>query len=343
VCRAGQLARYDCASLGERCVMTREGALCMPEPSPDDPLACHSAERPSCEGSQLRMCIGGQVQRYDCARHGASCQEEGGIAYCRASGNVQSFIPSLGGELCDGEDNDGDGLVDEDRACDEVPLVAFVPEGLPLANLEQRMSRELNVLNQIFSPMRFQWARTRTVTEQYRSFAPEQLAQAAQELSVVESRSHALREESSGQSGLDFYVPVLLTQEIHSTPPKAGLSTLPNARCGGVRVSDEPSIVSGLIVLSEDRAPETLTHEMGHYLGLCHTHEQVAQFTVRVGALTCENSGDGICDTPEDPGVDACLRAGLCEVVCSSGAQPDPFNIMSYYFGCRQQIGRAHV
>jgi len=338
-CSGGELVRYDCASLGQRCVMTREGALCMPKPSPEDPLACDRAERAACEGEVLRLCVDGRVQRIDCGRRNAVCREDGGHAHCQAWDVIDPFIPALSGELCDGEDNDADGLIDEDDVCQQIPLVAFVPQGIPLEHLALRMQRELNVLNQIYAPMRFFWSRLRSVSEQYGAFEPEQLVQAADQLSVAESRSSMTRSGSRAQGeGLDFYIPVLLTQKIETTPPKVGLSTLPNASCGGVRVSDEPSIASGLIVLAEERAPETLTHEMGHYLGLCHTHEQLGQFALRIEALSCEDSGDGICDTPADPGVDACLRAGLCEVVCSSGEQPDPFNIMSYYFGCRQRL-----
>jgi len=345
-CRVGELVRYDCASVGQRCVMTREGALCVPRPSPLDPLACDSAERASCEGSVLRLCIDGRVQRIDCGHRNADCMEDGARAYCRASDVIEPLLPGLG-ELCDGEDNDADGLTDEAGVCQQVPLVAFVPRGSQLPYLEQRMQRELNILNQVYAPMRFYWSRLSGVSEEYGSFEPGQLPQAAGQLSVAESRSAVTRsaETDSASSaraqgqGLDFYIPVLLTQRIESMPTKVGLSTLPNARCGGVRVSDAPSIASGLIVLSEERAPETLTHEMGHYLGLCHTHEQLAQFALRAGdALSCEDSGDGICDTPVDPGADACLRAGACEVVCSAGEQPDAFNIMSYYFGCRQRL-----
>jgi Pregnancy-associated plasma protein-A len=141
-------------------------------------------------------------------------------------------------------------------------------------------------------------------------------------------------------------VAVLYAETLSVDPPKAGVSTLPNSRCGGIRISDQPSPPSGLIVVTEARQPETLAHEMGHYLGLCHTFEQVARFAVQntSGVSDCERTGDGICDTPVDPGIPACFRTGFsCELECHAGEHPDASNIMSYYIGCRRALTQEQL
>ena len=50
----------------------------------------------------------------------------------------------------------------------------------------------------------------------------------------------------------------------------------------------------------------TLAHELGHYFGLLHTHEQTENgseslYAEQVSRKNCLKTGDGICDTPADP------------------------------------------
>jgi len=336
-CIGEQLVRVDCASRGGRCVMTGEGAVCMPR---DDAHGCKGYEPARCEGDKLTLCVDGRWQSVDCAARRASCSERGASAHCEAPTVVGLAPLGLASEQCNDRDDDADGHVDEDGACDEVALVAFVPEGAQLANLDARMTEELAILNRVFAPTRFRWARTREAPARYRVFEPRHMEQAASALGQSESRYQAPgKAASSGEPGLPFYVPVLFAEKLKVDPPKSGMSTLPNARCGGVRVSDAPSPVSGLIVLTEARQPETLTHELGHYLGLCHTHEQIARLAVQAdGVELCERTGDSICDTADDPGPPGCFQAGQCELMCRDGSRPDPFNIMSYYLGCRRVL-----
>ena len=336
-CIGEQLVRVDCASRGERCVMTSEGAVCLPR---DDKHGCRGYEPARCDGDKLTLCVDGRFRTIDCAARRARCSERGVSAHCEASS--LPALPALGlaSERCNDLDDDGDGHIDEDGACDEVPLVAFVPQGARLANLEQRMADELAILNRVLAPTRFRWDRTREAPARYRTFEPRYMEQAANTLGQSESQFYMTSHPSgSGATGLPFYVAVLFAEKLKVEPPKSGMSTLPNARCGGVRISDAPSPVSGLIVLTEARQPETLTHEMGHYLGLCHTHEQVERFSVQAdGVELCERSGDSVCDTPTDPGPPGCFQAAPCELMCRDGSRPDPFNIMSYYLGCRRVL-----
>ena len=86
----------------------------------------------------------------------------------------------------------------------------------------------------------------------------------------------------------------------------------------------------------------TLAHEIGHSLGLWHTH---SRFELEEG--DCDFAGDMCCDTPPDPGRSAPMsgraycnnpRTPACESpVCvdADGSaldiEPDIFNLMSYY------------
>ena len=349
VCFHHKLLTYDCGSK-QRCVMTSEGAVCMPR---DDKLACEASARPRCNGSQLRLCVDGRWRSLDCALRRATCSEDGGGARCVAS-ELPALppLPALAPELCNGRDDDDDGKIDEGDACAPVPLVAFIPDGARLVELEARMADELNILNRVYAPQTFRWAQTLSVPGNLRVFDPNALEAVAEQLAQRRSRyylaSHPSPPSAASEvepGGYDFYVAVLYTERLRIDPPKTGLSTLPNARCGSVRLSDAPSPVSGLIVLSEARQPETLAHEMGHYLGLCHTHEQLAEFVAASADVPeCQRSGDSICDTPDDPGPPSCFQEQPCELTCEPRpAHPDPFNIMSYYIGCRRVLTQEQL
>jgi len=81
----------------------------------------------------------------------------------------------------------------------------------------------------------------------------------------------------------------------------------------------------------------TMSHEMGHYLSLYHTHgKSNAVLTDElVNGSNCPNTGDDLCDTPADPKltglVDAgtCLYTGAAFDANSDTYVPDPANIMS--------------
>jgi hypothetical protein len=329
-CVMNRVVRVDCAAQHQRCAMTSEGAACLPR---DDKNGCYGSEPPSCSGDRLRLCVDGRWRELNCKLRRATCSSEGGIAHCESDRELSLALAKL--EICDGQDNDQDQKIDEGASCDTVPLVAFVPSSAKLNDLDGRMKRDLEIMNEIFAPIRFRWAKTVNADAHYREFDPNEMTAAAQLFSQAEAKPREPNAEK-----LDFYIPVLFSERLTLQPPKGAISTLPNSTCGGTRVSDAPSPPSGLIALADARMPETLAHEMGHYLGLCHTHEELARYAVeRPGAPPCKLNGDGICDTPSDPGPNQCAAQGMCDLYCArSGARPDAQNVMSYYLGCRRKL-----
>ena len=78
----------------------------------------------------------------------------------------------------------------------------------------------------------------------------------------------------------------------------------------------------------------TLSHEMGHFFGLPHTHNSADDELVN--GSNCATAGDDFCDTPADPQLGNSTVSALCVY---TGTQtdnngdlymPDPTNIMSY-------------
>lgn len=341
-CLAGRVMSFDCRAKHARCVMTSEGAQCLAR---DDKHACAPEAPATCHDNHLRLCVDGRFTELDCSARKAVCSVGQDGARCVALSATPR--PELRVEVCDGHDNNLDGRVDEGGVCDVAPLVAFVPAGAALDDLDARMQNELAILNRVLDPLRFRWGKIVEVDASYRRFDPKDLEAMAAVLSQAQSNATLARTAVADQhtpaiapAGFDFYIPVLFTERLLMDPPKSGISTLPNARCGRARLSDQPSPAGGVIVLTELRRPETLAHEMGHYLGLCHTHEQVERFAVRDANMpACARSGDGICDTPLDPGASLCPRVEPCEPVCTSvAARPDASNVMSYYMGCRRAM-----
>lgn len=369
-CYAGRTVVLDCAARQQRCVIAEEGATCVPTKE----VECDwPAGETVCEGNTLVTCEGGRYWRMDCAAQGAVCdalpstarfaciqlvspgdlgqvgaREERVCGPCGCAGGLPEE-PRV--EICDGQDNDLDGEVDEGAACEPVPVVATVitdargrssytrgdveaeiqrinafladPEGGEPPELALRL-----VLEEVIELERPQWLRLESL----------ELSQALQDPAV-----HPVRPA--------FYLPLLFTDEVfQGGAPVSGLSSLPNGHCGGARrhLGAQPAV--GVIALAKGRSPTTAVHEVGHFLGLCHTHESrpaQVQRLVESGSVlrACEDcllDGDGLCDTPPDPGPELCsYQVPACTVSCQEGDQgpaPDATNIMSYYTACRRLL-----
>ncbi len=86
------------------------------------------------------------------------------------------------------------------------------------------------------------------------------------------------------------------------------------------------------------RRTSAISHEMGHCLGLFHTHHGMEQggCEERVDRSNCSTCGDFVCDTPSDPGLFGKVEGRHCtwsgQGFDSSGEamHPDLHNIMSY-------------
>ncbi len=99
--------------------------------------------------------------------------------------------------------------------------------------------------------------------------------------------------------------------------------------------------------------PYTVSHEVGHNLGLSHTFAGNAC----ADGTDCANTGDMICDTPADPRDNDCISLcnwnNMCNYdnrtppQCDNSAyyEFDPTIIMSYYHGCYNRFtdGQAEV
>ena len=76
----------------------------------------------------------------------------------------------------------------------------------------------------------------------------------------------------------------------------------------------------------------TLPHEVGHFYGLPHTHDQGNEL---VNGSNCATAGDNFCDTPADPNLSgvvnsSCVYTGTATDANGDTYIPDPTNIMSY-------------
>ena len=81
----------------------------------------------------------------------------------------------------------------------------------------------------------------------------------------------------------------------------------------------------------------TLTHELGHYLSLYHTHQgSTGSNPELVNGSNCTTAGDQLCDTPADPTLSnstvntSCVYTGTATDPNGQAYVPDPTNIMSY-------------
>jgi len=87
-------------------------------------------------------------------------------------------------------------------------------------------------------------------------------------------------------------------------------------------------------------------HEMGHYMGLYHTHGKTNQGTIDelVNGINCLTAGDDVCDMPADPNILAsvnfnCVYLGLARDVNNQAYMPDVHNHMSYaHSTCRNRF-----
>lgn len=81
----------------------------------------------------------------------------------------------------------------------------------------------------------------------------------------------------------------------------------------------------------------TMTHELGHFFSLYHTHGKTNTGTTDelVNGSNCSTKGDDVCDTPADPNLSgkvniSCVYTGSATDANGDTFVPNPRNIMSY-------------
>lgn len=111
----------------------------------------------------------------------------------------------------------------------------------------------------------------------------------------------------------------------------------------------------------------TLSHEVGHYFNLLHTHHHVGDGGIINGrsipkekvtrnpsdpCFNCDMAGDLLCDTEADPNLDQpnlsliglqCLYQGTLVDSCQVPYRPDTRNIMSYAYSCRLHFSQGQI
>ena len=100
----------------------------------------------------------------------------------------------------------------------------------------------------------------------------------------------------------------------------------------------------------------SFAHEIGHFFSLLHTHgPDDIKTTELVDGSNCDTDGDGICDTPADPGLTNAIVNGSCTYTGNETDangdryKPDTNNIMSYSrkdcrtFFSQKQLARMYA
>lgn len=146
----------------------------------------------------------------------------------------------------------------------------------------------------------------------------------------------------------------------NNIPSMMNIYVLPNANSSWTPL---PSASPSWVMISKTGAlnSSTIAHEVGHFFGLLHTHEEANghELVLRstVNCKNCQTAGDGFCDTPADPGhgllpenktlssyVSSCVVSGIpIKDVCSISYNPNPRNLMSYGRNCRDHFTTEQI
>ncbi|GGI57231.1 T9SS type A sorting domain-containing protein [Winogradskyella haliclonae] len=116
-------------------------------------------------------------------------------------------------------------------------------------------------------------------------------------------------------------------------------STSGGSLCGYARFPGGAITENILMANSCATNGSTLSHEVGHFFALSHTHgnsNTPGSTAELVDGSNCATTGDFICDTPADPQLSygnvnsSCIYTGSTQDANSDFYTPDPENLMSY-------------
>jgi hypothetical protein len=100
-----------------------------------------------------------------------------------------------------------------------------------------------------------------------------------------------------------------------------------------------------IIIKKEHITTHVLAHQMGHFLGLYHTHEMAFGYE-RVNGTNCTSAGDLLCDTPADTLVSVnlnCIPEETIRDINGDKHHHPVDNMMSAHINCRCKFTTAQL
>lgn len=365
-CDAGETAFIDCAAKGRVCRDGAEGAACVTLP----PEGACSFDAPRCDGDILEFCAAGKIQQLHCNDLGGACVEIDGQARCtrppppvpaeQAAACGPCGCPSEAEgepEVCNGKDDDGNGYIDDGVDCGLVTIDVWVGTGEHRERLidEAGLRFEIDAVNHVFersgSAIRFTLGSIQDLdVAGSAALTFDQLAPLLDQLEPPTVSRSVEDPEQFGEAPYSARL-VFVGELLEGEVPKLGVAyPFVTRGCGAIRHEGGPRYKRSLIAISERRSRTTLAHELGHLLGLCHTHDGEPKTSVvaphadpeQLCGDWCSYEGDAICDTPPDHR-ECDYDSRACIAICPGGEQPDTRNIMSYYHACRTRFSPQQV
>lgn len=130
--------------------------------------------------------------------------------------------------------------------------------------------------------------------------------------------------------------------------PSPGANPAGYAPLGSTTIPDDDNQRDAIFLKKSEFSPSVLLHEIGHYFGLYHTFESVANGEEFADGSNCATAGDLICDTQADPNgtnIGCHLDPQVKDPQTNLMYEPPVCNIMSYYNNqpCNYHFSRGQL